>query len=71
MALSEITAVIDVSEPGCPRLAIHTVHSTVTNTFPLRLQFSGDIDLDDWTANLTSGIEAFVNILIIKKKTFY
>lgn len=55
LSLGEVVCITNCSEPACPRLAVHTIHSTSTGTTPLRLQFSGDLDLDDWMANLTSG----------------
>lgn len=58
MSLGEVVSVTNCSEPGCPRLAVHTLRSAATHTVPLRLQFSGDTDLNDWLANLTSGKSA-------------
>lgn len=40
------------SEPGNPRIAVHIPRLSKK---PLRLQFSGDTDMEDWMANLTSG----------------
>lgn len=52
-SLSEITCVMTCSEPGHPRLAIHAPRLPVGLT-PLKLQFSGDSDLEDWLSHLTS-----------------
>ncbi|CRK95669.1 CLUMA_CG009127, isoform A [Clunio marinus] len=52
-SLSEITCVMTCSEPGHPRLAIHAPRLPV-GLSPLRLQFSGDSDLEDWLSHLTS-----------------
>ncbi|XP_058805378.1 tectonin beta-propeller repeat-containing protein isoform X2 [Phymastichus coffea] len=51
-SISEVVCVVNCSEPGCPRLAIHTPRLT-NNKIP-RLQFSSDAELEDWMANLTS-----------------
>nr|CAD7586073.1 unnamed protein product [Timema genevievae] len=53
-SLSEITCVVCCSEPAHPRIAIHTPKLTRGST-PLKLEFSGDLDMEDWMANLTSG----------------
>jgi hypothetical protein len=53
-SLSEITCVVCCSEPSKPRIAIHTPKLTKGSS-PLKLQFSGDTDMEDWMANLTSG----------------
>lgn len=50
--LSEVTCVVCCSEPGNPRLAIHTPNLSQQ---PLKLQFAGDTDMEEWMANLTSG----------------
>ncbi|KAJ9585855.1 hypothetical protein L9F63_020497, partial [Diploptera punctata] len=52
-SLSEITCVVCCSEPSKPRIAIHTPKLTKGSS-PLKLQFSGDTDMEDWMANLTS-----------------
>ena len=52
-SLSEITCVMTCSEPGHPRLAIHAPRLPV-GLSPLKLQFSGDSDLEDWLSHLTS-----------------
>lgn len=52
-SLSEITCVMTCSEPGNPRLAIHAPRLPV-GLSPLKLQFSGDSDLEDWLSHLTS-----------------
>lgn len=52
-SLSEITCVMSCSEPGQPRLAIHAPRLPV-GLSPLKLQFSGDSDLEDWLSHLTS-----------------
>jgi len=52
-SLSEITCVICCSEPSKPRIAIHTPKLT-KGSLPFKLQFSGDTDMEDWMANLTS-----------------
>ncbi|KAL1140546.1 hypothetical protein AAG570_000476 [Ranatra chinensis] len=54
VSLSEIVCVVSCSEPGCPRIAVHTIDSTKNNIEPLRIHFSGDIDHDDWMASLSS-----------------
>lgn len=53
LSLSQITCVMTCSEPGHPRLAIHAPRLPVGMT-PLKLQFSGDSDLEDWLSHLTS-----------------
>ncbi|XP_058061619.1 tectonin beta-propeller repeat-containing protein [Anopheles bellator] len=53
LSLSEITAIMCCSEPGSPRLAIHAPRLTPGSS-PLKLQFSGDTDLEDWSSHLTS-----------------
>jgi len=57
-SLSEITCVICCSEPSKPRIAIHTPKLT-KGSLPFKLQFSGDTDMEDWMANLTSGKKLF------------
>lgn len=52
-SLSEITCVMGASDPGLPRIAIH-VPRLPTGSSPIRIQFSGDTDLEDWLAHLTS-----------------
>lgn len=52
-SLSEITSVMSCSEPGHPRLAIHAPRLPV-GLSPLKLQFSGDSELEDWLSHLTS-----------------
>jgi tectonin beta-propeller repeat-containing protein 1 len=52
-SLSEITCVMSCSEPGHPRLAIHAPRLPV-GLSPLKLQFSGDSELEDWLSHLTS-----------------
>ena len=52
-SLSEITSVMTCSEPGHPRLAIHAPRLPV-GLSPLKLQFSGDSDLEDWISHLSS-----------------
>lgn len=52
-SLSEITAVMCVSEPGQPRLAIHSPRLGGTSAV-IKLQFSGDTDMEDWLSHLTS-----------------
>uniref|UniRef100_A0A1B0GNN2 Tectonin beta-propeller repeat-containing protein n=1 Tax=Phlebotomus papatasi TaxID=29031 RepID=A0A1B0GNN2_PHLPP len=51
--LSEITCVMCQSEPGCPRLAIHAPRLPLGSAL-IRLQFSGDTDMEDWLSHLTS-----------------
>ncbi|XP_055686263.1 tectonin beta-propeller repeat-containing protein isoform X2 [Lutzomyia longipalpis] len=51
--LSEITCVMCQSEPGCPRLTIHTPRLPLGSSL-IRLQFSGDTDMEDWLSHLTS-----------------
>lgn len=55
LSICDITAVMNCSEPGSPRIAVHSVLSTSSGVTPLRIHFSGDVDLDDWMGNLTSG----------------
>lgn len=52
-SLSEITCVMCYSEPGNPRLAIHAPRLP-SGSSPLKLQFSGDTDMEDWLSHLTS-----------------
>lgn len=52
-SLSEITCVMSCSEPGSPRLAIHAPRLPLGSS-PIKLQFIGDTDLEDWLAHLTS-----------------
>ncbi|XP_066998371.2 tectonin beta-propeller repeat-containing protein isoform X2 [Anabrus simplex] len=52
-SISEITCVVCCSEPSHPRIAIHTPALTKTSS-PVKLEFSGDTDMEDWMANLTS-----------------
>lgn len=52
-SLSEITCVICCSEPGTPRLAIHAPRLPHGSS-PIKLQFNGDTDLEDWLSHLTS-----------------
>lgn len=52
-SLSEITCVMSCSEPGHPRLAIHAPRLPV-GLSPLKLQFAGDSDLEDWLSHLSS-----------------
>lgn len=51
--LSEITAVMCVSEPGAPRLAIHSPRLGGSAAV-IKLQFAGDTDMEDWLSHLTS-----------------
>lgn len=53
LPLSEITCVQTCSEPGQPRLAIHAPRLPIGSS-PIKLQFSGDTDLEDWLSHLTS-----------------
>lgn len=52
--VSEIMCVVCCSEPGNPRIAIHTPQMPRSKV--LRLQFSSDTEMEDWLAHLTSGI---------------
>lgn len=52
-SLTEIRCVLSCSEPGTPRLAIHAPRLP-NGSSPLRLQFTGDTDLEDWLSHLTS-----------------
>ncbi|KXJ78881.1 hypothetical protein RP20_CCG003236 [Aedes albopictus] len=52
-SLSEITCVMCCSEPGSPRLAIHAPRLPPGSS-PIKIQFSGDTDLEDWLSHLTS-----------------
>ncbi|XP_063242842.1 tectonin beta-propeller repeat-containing protein isoform X3 [Bacillus rossius redtenbacheri] len=51
-SLSEITCVVCCSEPTHPRLAVHAP-KLARLASPVRLEFSGDLDKEDWMANLT------------------
>nr|XP_012138100.1 PREDICTED: tectonin beta-propeller repeat-containing protein isoform X2 [Megachile rotundata] len=50
--VSEIMCVVCCSEPGNPRIAIHTPR--LSRSKVLRLQFSSDTEMEDWVAHLTS-----------------
>ncbi|KAL6266845.1 hypothetical protein P5V15_003674 [Pogonomyrmex californicus] len=50
--VSEITCVVCCSEPGNPRIAIHT--PKLNRTKVIRLQFASDTEMEDWLAHLTS-----------------
>ncbi|XP_015595651.1 tectonin beta-propeller repeat-containing protein [Cephus cinctus] len=50
--ISEIVCVVCCSEPGSPRLAIHTPR--LSRCKVVRLQFASDTEMEDWMANLTS-----------------
>ncbi|GLH00192.1 Tectonin beta-propeller repeat-containing protein [Gryllus bimaculatus] len=52
-SLSEITCIVCCSEPSHPRIAIHTP-SLTNQTSCVKLQFTGDTEMEDWMANLTS-----------------
>lgn len=52
-SLSEITCVLCCSEPGSPRLAIHAPRLPAGSS-PIKIQFTGDSDLEDWLSHLTS-----------------
>lgn len=52
-SLAEIRCVLPCSEPGSPRLAIHAPHLP-SGSSPLKLQFTGDTDMEDWLSHLTS-----------------
>lgn len=52
-SLADIRCVLACSEPGMPRLAIHAPRLP-NGSSPLRLQFTGDTDLEDWLSHLTS-----------------
>lgn len=52
-SLSEITCVLACSEPGLPRLAIHAPRLP-NGSSPLKIQFTGDTDMEDWLSHLTS-----------------
>ncbi|XP_055626940.1 tectonin beta-propeller repeat-containing protein [Toxorhynchites rutilus septentrionalis] len=52
-SLSEIMCVMCCSEPGSPRLAIHAPRLPPGSS-PIKIQFSGDTDLEDWISHLTS-----------------
>lgn len=63
-ALSDITCVQCCSEPGAPRLAIHAVHLPI-NCSPVKLQFAGDADMEDWLSHLSS-VCSQINMLMGK-----
>ncbi|KAK4880363.1 hypothetical protein RN001_008509 [Aquatica leii] len=50
-SVTDITCVQCCSEPGSPRLAIHTPH---VPPYSIKLQFSGDSQLEEWLAHFTS-----------------
>ncbi|XP_046426690.1 tectonin beta-propeller repeat-containing protein isoform X1 [Neodiprion fabricii] len=50
--ISEIVCVVSCSEPGNPRLAIHTPN--LSRSKILRLQFASDTEMEDWMDNLTT-----------------
>ncbi|XP_031840484.2 tectonin beta-propeller repeat-containing peroxin 23 isoform X2 [Nomia melanderi] len=50
--VSEIMCVVCCSEPGSPRIAIHTPR--LASSKVLRLQFFSDTDMEDWLGHLTS-----------------
>ncbi|XP_038118862.1 tectonin beta-propeller repeat-containing protein [Culex quinquefasciatus] len=52
-SLSEITCVMCCSEPGSARLAIHAPRLPQGSS-PIKIQFNGDTDLEDWLSHLTS-----------------
>ncbi|XP_055609024.1 tectonin beta-propeller repeat-containing protein [Uranotaenia lowii] len=52
-SLSEITSIMCCSEPGSARLAIHAPRLPPGSS-PIKIQFSGDTDLEDWISHLTS-----------------
>lgn len=52
-SLSEITCVICCSEPGNPRIAIHAPRLP-NGSSPIKIQFSGDSDMEDWLSHLSS-----------------
>lgn len=51
--LNEITCIMTSSEPGHPRLAIYSPRLPTTMC-PLKLQFAGDTELEDWLSHLSS-----------------
>lgn len=53
MLLNEITCIMTCSEPGHTRLAIYSPRLPTTMC-PIRLQFAGDSDLEDWLSHLSS-----------------
>lgn len=50
--VSEIVCVVCCSEPGSPRLAIHTPR--LPRSKVLRLQFASDTEMEDWMGHITS-----------------
>ncbi|KAK9512765.1 hypothetical protein O3M35_001118 [Rhynocoris fuscipes] len=54
LSMREIVCINSCSEPGCPRIAVHTMDTCSKSILPLRLQFSCDVDHDDWMAYLSS-----------------
>lgn len=64
ISLSDVCCVWCCSEAGSPRIALQAPRSlghgaTSSSRFaipPVVLQFSGDADMEDWLAYLTSGI---------------
>ncbi|BES95319.1 DysFN [Nesidiocoris tenuis] len=53
LSMSEIVCISSYSEPGAPRIAIHTRNSSRKGSTPLRLQFNSDNDHDEWMAYLS------------------
>jgi tectonin beta-propeller repeat-containing protein 1 len=41
------------SEPGLPRIAIHAPRLPLGSS-PIKVQFAGDTDMEDWMSHLTS-----------------
>lgn len=52
-SLSEISCVMCSSEPGNPRITIH-LPRLPSGSSPIRLQFNGDSDMEDWLSHLSS-----------------
>lgn len=75
--VSEITCVVGCSEPGNPRIAVHT--PKLNRSKVIRLQFASDTEMEDWLAHLTSGndtrkINRYIRIIYEKamyKGTFF
>ncbi|CAH0390168.1 unnamed protein product [Bemisia tabaci] len=54
LSLNEITCVMNISGPGNPCLALHTIYSTRLKISPLQLQFTSDTQFAEWLANFSS-----------------
>lgn len=71
--VSEITCVVCCSEPGNPRIAVHT--PKLNRSKVIRLQFASDTEMEDWLAHLTSGNDVRkdigIHIKVIYEKAMF